>query len=335
VRVINIYTSFKENGGAESVAISLADGLRESGVFSASLVGSFDDYEKISRKNKLQLKSRYYSKLSGLKFLFANDVIIISHHRLMTTLIILLSKMVFQKIKLIHVAHNEFDTLKHFSLFPKHVIAVSERVKINLKEYFKIKNSSVILNGIKAPATTSKRDFNPLSIKILLPGRITKVKQQIEVYNNLKNNIPKEIQILFAGDGPQLEELQVLVDKNPSFKCLGFVENMSSLYNDVDFVMLYSKNEGLPLSLIEALSFGKPIICNDVGGNMEILEPNKNGYLVRDFRNLIGVIEQLINLSQNDYKSMSQFCKRSFQQKFSYEMMIKNYLNFLKDEKLV
>jgi len=65
------------------------------------------------------------------------------------------------------------------------------------------------------------------------------------------------------------------------------VDNMEFEFNNANFTMLYTEREGLPVSLIESCKYGVPIICNDVGGNLEIVEHGVNGYVVNTYNELI------------------------------------------------
>lgn len=51
---------------------------------------------------------------------------------------------------------------------------------------------------------------------------------------------------------------------------------------DADYVVLFTKSEGCPYSIQEALQYGTPCIVSDVGGCTELIEDGVNGYVVRD-----------------------------------------------------
>jgi glycosyltransferase involved in cell wall biosynthesis len=163
-----------------------------------------------------------------------------------------------------------------------------------------------------------------------LPGRITKVKQQLLLAKYLGNRIPKEIKILFAGDGEDLTILKSITKNNEQLECLGRVDDMPALYKKVDFVMLFSEKEGLPLTLIEATSYALPVLCNDVGGNLEILENSVNGYLLESLDHLVEVLYRLVDLNSSEYHVLSQNSRSVFENKFEFDTMISNYYNLIK-----
>jgi glycosyltransferase involved in cell wall biosynthesis len=63
---------------------------------------------------------------------------------------------------------------------------------------------------------------------------------------------------------------------------LGWVDNekKSAVFNNSDVFVLPSYAEGLPISILEAMSYGKAIIATDVGGVSEIVRENENGILI-------------------------------------------------------
>jgi glycosyltransferase involved in cell wall biosynthesis len=243
--------------------------------------------------------------------------------------------MIFRlNIRLIHVAHNEFDNLRYFSFYPKEIITVSQRVKDNLITYFNIEpnNITVIYNGLPDLYVSKKDDYSiNEKIRILYAARITKIKGQVELVKKLTGKLNDNIQIDFAGIGENYEELLMLTSGNLNFKCLGFTDLSLNLYK-YDFVMLFSSNEGLPLTLIESCSFKKPVICNDVGGNIEIVKDGINGFVVNDYLQLLQLLNsQLPNKSSESYIKMSNNARKIFESKFLTGKMIENYINYIEN----
>lgn len=85
-----------------------------------------------------------------------------------------------------------------------------------------------------------------------------------------------------AGDGelrPALEaRARSLLGKRVRF--LGWVEDLSALYAALDVVVLTSRNEGTPVSLIEAGAAGRPVVATRVGGVSEVVDDGATGWLV-------------------------------------------------------
>ena len=254
-----------------------------------------------------------------------------SHHRKLTTKLLLLS--LFQKNNIIHVAHNEYFNLKHFTLYPKNIIAVSDRVKNNLITYFKQRPSNIIVikNGIHDKYINSIEmvNINNNEINILYPARITNIKNQVNIVCALKNKLNKNIKINFAGDGPSYSELVNVCKNDVNFKPLGFISDIFLFYEKTDYVLLFTKKEGLPISLIEAIMMGKPIICNDVGGNLEIVENKVNGFVCNTFQELLQCINNLSNIPEAEYSQLSENARDKYLNEFQVDTMIKQYKKYI------
>jgi len=95
-----------------------------------------------------------------------------------------------------------------------------------------------------------------------------------------------DLTLLVAGDGPEKEFLTNYAKElgvESKVKFLGFVENMNSFYGKIDIYCISSKTEDLPLSVIEAMMSGKPIISSNVGGIPDILRDMPYTVLIDDF----------------------------------------------------
>lgn len=88
---------------------------------------------------------------------------------------------------------------------------------------------------------------------------------------------------VIVGDGPLRNEVDALVRatcRPDRFAFTGHLAEVEPVLAAVDSVVLASKTEALPLSLIEAMSFGRPVIATDVGGVSQLIENGETGLLV-------------------------------------------------------
>ena len=151
----------------------------------------------------------------------------------------------------------------------------------------------------------------------------------MEIFKHLKGRIDARVEILFAGSGPNLEELTELLKGQSQFKSLGFRNDVRQLMSECDFVMLFSKHEGLPISLIEADMCGAPVICNDVGGNAEIVRNGENGFIVNEWNSLVDVLNSLPSMDKEMYRRMSQAGRKIYDKNFTFETFKQNYLRLI------
>ena len=65
----------------------------------------------------------------------------------------------------------------------------------------------------------------------------------------------------------------------PSVHFLGFRSDLVSIYADLDVVVLCSLNEGLPVTIIEALAAARPVVATEVGAVRDLVVPGRTGWL--------------------------------------------------------
>jgi glycosyltransferase involved in cell wall biosynthesis len=86
-----------------------------------------------------------------------------------------------------------------------------------------------------------------------------------------------------AGDGAEVEQLRQLAKDMGVADVVHFLgarSDVPDLMAQSDMLLMTSVTEGMPITLIEALHTGLPIVATDVGGNAECIVPGENGYLV-------------------------------------------------------
>lgn len=107
-----------------------------------------------------------------------------------------------------------------------------------------------------------------------------------------------DFRISIFGDGPLREKLQDRIDNLNLYGCVrleGFREEIMPILASLDAFVLCSLHEGLPMSLIETMSTGTPVVCTDVGGIKEVITNNTSGLLIpsNDVKALAAAIMKL------------------------------------------
>ena len=128
---------------------------------------------------------------------------------------------------------------------------------------------------------------NILKRNVLMVGGFRAQKDHITALKALKiiikeNKLPT-IHFTFVGDGPNRGNIEKFIEKNNLGEYItlaGETKDIDSFYDNSDIVILPTYYEGLPLSLIEAIQKGKPIIATDTGGINEIVQNGVNGNLI-------------------------------------------------------
>lgn len=106
---------------------------------------------------------------------------------------------------------------------------------------------------------------------------------------------------IICGEGPERERLQKMIDEagiSEQMLLVGNVKNMDEKYQKAAMFVMTSEMEGLPMVLLEAKSWGIPMISFDImTGPRDVIDDEKNGYLIVDYsiEDMAFKIESLIN----------------------------------------
>lgn len=176
------------------------------------------------------------------------------------------------------------------------------------------------------------------TVNILMVARFEKPKKQQELIEALLPLEELNWHMLFAGDGSlRKESVQFVQAHNLGHKVtfLGNHSNIPALLNDSDIFVLTSSWEGLPLSILEAMSQELPIIASNVGGVKEVVRDWRNGFLIHE--NLSEKLSLLINdglLRQKMGNKSREIYESSFTFEKMYEKTLSMYYNLtLSEEK--
>jgi glycosyltransferase involved in cell wall biosynthesis len=125
---------------------------------------------------------------------------------------------------------------------------------------------------------------DPACMRVGLVGRLVPIKNHellLEVARRFQahSGLPR-LHFLVVGDG----ELRAALERksrefglNGMVTFTGWQSDMPDVYRELDIVCLTSLNEGTPVSLIEALAAGRPVVATDVGGVRDLLGPDQGG----------------------------------------------------------
>lgn len=267
-----------------------------------------------------------------------------------------------------HVFHSYFGKVKTeiFKTIEKKlakktdaIVAISEIQKHELSTIHKVakkKKISVIPLGFDLLPFRNKRisererirqkyNLNEDEIAIAIVGRLAPIKNHqyfLEVIEKVLDRSSKKIKVFIVGDGSERDLILDLVSKinnkyNDAITMTSWIEDIGEFNAGMDIICLTSKNEGTPVSLIEAQAAGIPVVTTDVGGVKDIIVEGDTGYVV-PLENQNLYIERLLDLTENEKKRqiMSQNGWNHVEQKFHYMTLVKNMENLyvrLLDEK--
>ncbi|MBI4743356.1 MAG: glycosyltransferase [Actinobacteria bacterium] len=200
-----------------------------------------------------------------------------------------------------HFAWNSFE----------HIFCISHEVQSRLlKAKLVDKNKTeIIYPGIDINEFKPNWNYNKT---FLLPGRIMWTKNielGIEVFKNFQQQPPQfeDFELVIAGmvDKDSRSYLNFLKETSRDNKKIKFIESPSDeqfkdLFKNCYGVIFTAINEDFGIVPIEAMAFGKPIICLNEGGPRETVIHNQTGFLVN---NKTEFVEALIDLAGNNTKN--------------------------------
>lgn len=184
-------------------------------------------------------------------------------------------------------------------------VALTSTVQDSIELLYELPKESIpiIYNGIDIRKFNPSKDysFKTNKIRIVNVASFSQPKNQgclIEAFMKLHRKYPNTI-LSLAGTGPNMEQIQNLVQKldlSSSVEFLGSVDNVSAVLEESDIFVLPSTYEGMPMSIIEAMASGLPIVASRVGGIPDMIDDGNDGILIDPTVNsLYLAIEKLIN----------------------------------------
>ena len=123
---------------------------------------------------------------------------------------------------------------------------------------------------------------------------------------------------------------------NIRFEFKGTVKNSNIMiaYKNAqyDLFVNVSETEGIPVSIMEAMSFGIPAMATNVGGTSELVLDGVNGFLIDDRISAVEIAKKLLNISRMDdesYFNIRDAARQYWNEKFNSKI---NYTEFVNRE---
>lgn len=196
--------------------------------------------------------------------------------------------------------------------------------KINSKYHFKILCSKLGVDKAESKFSQKPDSYSKIIVSC---GGVTQRKQVLKTVDLLENiGIP--VSWIHFGDGPLMNELIEKIKTLPTnvkVELKGHTDNEEVIdfyrNNKVDLFLSLSTSEGIPVSMMEAISFGIQIAAYPVGGIPEIVIPNKTGFLMNSNEN---EVDTIVNALTNPIEE--NIVKKFYSCNFNAE---KNYTDFI------
>lgn len=215
---------------------------------------------------------------------------------------------------------------KFASFFGGKIIACSQSEKEAIEEQG-IKSVTFINNGIKSLQIEKKVNTSDKTT-IISVGRLS-IQKNPKLFNDIALEFidNPNIQFIWCGDGELKSELT-----SPNIKCTGWIER-KELENYLSYADIYLSTslwEGLPLSVLEAMSIGLPVVLSDCVGNRDLVDNNGFLYInkIEAIKNINELLKNKIWINKKGHNS-----KIIVENNFNMRNMAISYLNIYKGMK--
>lgn len=256
--------------------------------------------------------------------------------------------MLHKRVKFVYTIHS--DAAKENSVWDRRLIAlkkfsfkhglihpvtISKESKRSFTAFYG-QDSTLIYNGIPEYVTNAKtdklREFRLTNkTKLFLhPGRISTPKNQVVLVKAFDRLVKDglDVVLLIAGSKQDLqiwERIEPYLSKHIVY--LGERNDVRDLLSEADAFCLASIWEGMPVTLLEAISVGCIPICSPVGGIPEVVKNGYNGFLSENSNEnaYYKTLKEFMNCPDVEVKQIKQNCLETFK-KFRIAEVAKKYI---------
>jgi glycosyltransferase involved in cell wall biosynthesis len=223
------------------------------------------------------------------------------------------------------------------------IVCVSDAERCRLVGNFGIREADVITihNGVDTqrfqPDASRRRDVRarwsvPEGATVFgMVGRLSHEKRPVEAldaFAKIRSRLPgHDLRLVYVGEGQLAGALARELDARAlrgAVELAGFIADTAGVYNALDFLLLPSEREALPLTLLEAMSSASIPIAMRVGGIPEVLSDPRVGRLVQqdDFADLEESIAWAATLSTSERADMALHARRRVSEHFNAETQL-------------
>lgn len=248
------------------------------------------------------------------------------------------SFLMYRKCKYVHTLHNLASYCagnrickiinNHFYKNKIKPITISPVCQQSYIDFYKNHESTQITNG-REPLVPSS--LNPLDIKIhedrvlfIHVARCAPQKNQPRLFHTFDRLYNEGISFELLCIGSNYDEFSKKYKDHPQIHILGEKNNVADYMALADYFVLSSDFEGLPLTLLEAMSMGVVPICTPAGGIVDVIRDGENGYMAETFDN-----EDYYNKVKQAIAERGKISRealiKEFDDKYSMEICSKKY----------
>lgn len=217
------------------------------------------------------------------------------------------------------------------------VCPISDDAYSYILERYKVDSAKLLVSRLGTKDKGVRISQKSEVLRIVSCSWMRPIKRNSLILDAIENS-EFPIEWVHIGDGSEFEHIKNRIEKlnNPNVHCklLGRKDNAEVIeyYNQSDFDVFInvSESEGVPVSIMEAMAFGKIIVATDVGGTSEIVHNGVNGYLLPidvTKEQIYEVLRSIMFLDSDTHNKMSNASRKLWENLSDEE---KNYSDFWK-----
>jgi glycosyltransferase involved in cell wall biosynthesis len=177
-------------------------------------------------------------------------------------------------------------------LLSEKIVTVSDSVKSDILQYCSSENITTVYTGIDVPSVVDGQDIRrelnvgPDEMLISFVGRLSRRKGVLDLIEAARQVVrakPESRFVVAGADGGVEEAARRAVNQNglaPYFTFLGFRNDSLNIVAGSDIFVLPSLADPLPVTVLESMFLGKPVVATRSGGASEMVVDNETGCLV-------------------------------------------------------
>ncbi|WP_279165375.1 glycosyltransferase [Thermus scotoductus] len=220
-------------------------------------------------------------------------------------------------------------------------VAIAEGVARSLERVYGLKNPPLIPNGIPVAdyalgeeagkAWRGREGYEEGDVLLVSVARMSPQKDPFSLIQafSIATSHNGRLRLLLVGDGPLRRELEDRVKAlglEDRVRFLGLRTDVPEILAAADAFILSSRWEGNPLSVMEAMAAGKPVIATAVGGVPELVQDGKSGVLVPP-GDVEALAEAILRLAGDVHlrRQLGQEAFKQARERFDVSVMVKGY----------
>lgn len=247
----------------------------------------------------------------------------------------------FRKIKIVYFVHgfrfhNKSNYLEYFFLLIEYILSFKTKYYININRtdfnFTKniLKKKTILVNGVGIKIPKEKKKIQKKISKACIISAYKKEKGYNTILDQAEkiNYLFPQLKIDCYGYGNFTKEFgQFEKSKLKNIKFFQFKKNIDSIIKKYDFLIHPSFREGLPVSIMQCMSFGLPVIGRNIRGVNDLIKNNYNGLIFEKDSDLLICISKMLNLKK--FNLLSKNAKKKIDKSYSQDFISKKIKKYI------